>query len=237
MSEKSKGKKQSQSAKVLFCVVCISIIALSVVVYFVSQPKSSGSVNENTTIVEESTEVQKRVTSVTETTTANKTTASQTTKKSAKSTTEKVTMQQDSENIPYKSFYQYPIGEGKTQKTYSEDLRYDETMEDYRAHTGVDFVGEKGEVVSAINKGIVTAVYEDHLYGTVVEVDHGGKLVAKYCGLEKADVSEGEHIKMGQSVGKLGSIPCESAQNTHLHLEIRVKSKLVNPLDAMCKTD
>lgn len=235
MSEKSKGKKQSQSAKVLFCVVCISIIALSVIVYFVSQPKSSGSVNENTTIVEESTEVQKRVTSVTETSTAAKTTVAQTTKKS--STTEKITMQQDSENIPYKSFYQYPIGEGKTQKTYSEDLRYDETMEDYRAHTGVDFAGEKGEVVSAINKGIVTAVYEDHLYGTVVEVDHGGKLVAKYCGLEKADVSEGEHIKMGQSVGKLGSIPCESAQNSHLHLEIRVKSKLVDPLDAMCKTD
>lgn len=231
------NKKENKNIRALFSVVCLCIIALGLIVYFSTNSSSKNdAVNEATTI-EETTEVQRAVTGVTETT--EKATAKHTEKstaESSKSTTEKVTMEQGKNNIPYKSYYKYPLTEAVA-KGYSEELTYDKTMDDYRAHTAVDFKGEEDDKVVAINDGIVTNVYTDDMYGIVVEVDHGGKLVARYCGLKSASVKKGTYLNIGNAIGVLGTVPCETGDVVHLHFETLIDGKKVNPLDAMSKTE
>ena len=122
-------------------------------------------------------------------------------------------------------------------KAYSNgEMVQSKTMGDWRVHNGVDFNGTVGDAVKAINNGVVKAVYDDVLWGTVVEIDHGQGMVAKYCGLGKGSTPEvGEKVKINDRVGNLGTIPIESADDVHLHLEILQDGKAVEPLAAMGK--
>lgn len=232
-SNNKSNKKETKSVRALFSVVCLCIISLGLIVYFSTNTKpKNNTVNQPTTIVE-TTEVQHAVT-IKETTTAKPTTTKQTTTKPT--TTKPVSMEQTDTNTPFKSFYKYPLGDAVV-RGYSEELSFDDTMGDYRAHTAVDFVGKEDEGVVAINDGIVLSVTTDNMYGIVVEIDHGGKLVAKYCGLKSTTVKKGSYVTIGQKIGTLGKIPCEAKEKPHLHLETRLDKKIVNPLDAMSKTE
>ncbi|MBQ9531907.1 MAG: M23 family metallopeptidase [Eubacterium sp.] len=229
------NRKENKNTKALFSVVCLCIIALGLIVYFstnTSKPKNN-TVNEATTL-EVTTEVQRAVT-VTETTTKKKTTKAKE-KTTKQKTTEPATMEQGENNTPYKSYYKYPLSEAVV-KGYSEELVFDKTMNDYRAHPAVDFKGKEGDSVTAINDGLVIAVYNDNLYGQVVEIDHGGKLIAKYCGLKSLAVKKGSYVDMGNKIGTLGSVPAENENETHLHFETILDGKTVNPLDVMGKTE
>lgn len=62
-------------------------------------------------------------------------------------------MQQSDTNMPYKSFYKYPVSES-VQQSYNEELTFNRTMGDYRAHAAVDFKANKGAKVTAINDGL-----------------------------------------------------------------------------------
>lgn len=225
-------RKENKNIKALFSVICLCIISLGLIVYLSTNTKpEKKTVNEQTTIVESTTEAQRAVT-VTQTTTK-----AQTTKKQASTTTtQPSTMKQSDNNTPYKSFYKYPLSEAVA-KGYSEELVYDDTMGDYRAHSAVDFVGSNGDKVVAVNDGLVTKVYTDDMYGMVVEIDHGGSFVVKYCGLDSASVKKGQYVDIGNTIGTLGKVPCETAQGSHLHLEAQYDGKTVNPLDVMGKTE
>ncbi|MGN0530874.1 MAG: peptidoglycan DD-metalloendopeptidase family protein [Eubacterium sp.] len=230
MSSDSKSKNAGRNLKALFSVVCVSIIALGVIVYFTTKPAKD--VNEPTTVVE-TTAVQRSVTvedTTAEETTPEQTTAEQTTK------AEDATMPLLESNTPYKSFYQYPLDEVVI-NSYSEELIKNETMGDYRSHTAVDFGAEQGAEVRSVNDGIVLDVYNDSMLGMVVEIDHGGKLVARYCGLDSVSVSKGDEVKIGQQLGTLGAVPFEASLDSHLHFETRLDGKYVDPLSVMGKTE
>lgn len=234
MSTSKSNKKNNKNTKALFSVICLCIISLGLIVYLSTNTRPDNkTVNEQTTIVESTTDVQHMVT-VTETTKEQTTAGEATSQPNA--TTQPATMPQGKNNIPYKSFYKYPLSEAVA-KGYSEELVLDETMGDYRAHAGVDFVGAKGNKVVAINDGMVTNVYTDDMYGMVVEIDHGGKFVVRYCGLESAKVKKGTIVDIGNDIGTLGAVPCEASQGAHLHLEATLDGKTVNPLDVMGKTE
>jgi len=68
-------------------------------------------------------------------------------------------------------------------------------------------------------------------------IDHGGKLVAKYCGLKSIGVKKGSYVTIGGKIGTLGKVPCENASDTHLHFETLLDGKSVNPLDVMGKLE
>ena len=228
----SKSKKDNKNIKALFSVVCLCIIALGLIVYFSTNTKvkTENQVNEHTTLAV-TTEVQNPVT-VTETTTAAPTTKKATTTKKA----EPSTMEQGESNTPYRSYYKYPLGESVL-NGYSEELVYNKTMGDFRAHAAVDFKGSEGDRIVAINDGLVLDVYSDSMYGQVVVIDHGGKLVAKYCGLKSANVKKGSRVALGKAIGTLGKIPCEAEDEAHLHFETTLGGKSVNPLDVMGKLE
>lgn len=225
MSSESNSKKAGKNLKALFSVICISVIALGVIVYVSTKPAKD--VNEATT-VRETTQVQRSVT--VQDTTAQETTAAPQTEP------ESTSMLQSENNTPYKGIYRYPLGETVVQG-YSLELKKNETMGDYRSHTAVDFKGGAGEKVVAVNDGVVLDVYNDAMLGMVVEIDHGGKLVAKYCGLDSVSVSKGSVVKAGNEIGSLGSVPFEASLETHLHFETKLDGEYVDPLTVMGKTE
>ena len=112
---------------------------------------------------------------------------------------------------------------------------YNGVMADWRTHDGVDFNGEYGDNVKCIADGTVKNVENDALMGTVITVDHGGGVVASYCGVEPdEDIIKGVLVTQGQRLGVISEIPCETdAQFPHLHLEIRVNGELSDPLEVM----
>ncbi|MBR5272101.1 MAG: M23 family metallopeptidase [Clostridia bacterium] len=173
---------------------------------------------------------------VTTTTTTKPTTAPSTTTTTTTTTTTKPSVPDEiiiDTQVPYSSFYLNPVG-GKVSKFYSSELVFSQTMGDYRAHNGVDFLADVGDTVYAINKGTVTAVYEDEMLGKVVEIDHAHNVIAKYCSVSTA-LKVGDTVGIGQPIGTLEKIPCEALDESHVHLEIRHNGALVDPIDLMSK--
>ena len=111
------------------------------------------------------------------------------------------------------------------------DMVQSKPLGDWRVHNGVDFRGTVGDQVRAVNNGVVKAVYDDVLWGTVVEIDHGNGLVARYCGLGKGSTAAvGDKVKINDRIGNLGSVPVESADEVHLHFEMRQDGTAVDPM-------
>jgi len=111
-----------------------------------------------------------------------------------------------------------------------------ETLKDWRTHDGADFAAQQGTDVVAVQTGTVSAIHNHPLWGWTVEIDHGNGLRSKTCGLsEKLSVAEGERVSAGQVIGRVGSIPCESALQSHIHLEMYQNGTAVDPLQAMNK--
>lgn len=112
-----------------------------------------------------------------------------------------------------------------------------ETMGDWRVHNGVDFAGSAGNDAIAVSNGTVAKVYDDVFWGTVVELDCGNGMVARYCGLKSGScAAEGAKVKKCDKIGTLGHIPAEISDEDHLHFEILIDGEPVDPLKALNKT-
>lgn len=135
---------------------------------------------------------------------------------------------------PVANFFVMPVT-GDIIKVFSDtELQYSETYRDMRLHTGVDIAADTGTKVKAAGDGTVTDVYMDPLWGSTVVIDHGNGVVAYYAGLNNTPtVSEGEVVAPGTQLGDVGQIPCEAADEPHLHLSIKQNDQWVSPLALM----
>lgn len=129
-----------------------------------------------------------------------------------------------------------PMGNDIIKDYSGGEMVFSKTMGDWRVHDGVDFGGAAGNTVDAVADGRITRIYDDIFWGTVVEIDHGNSMTVRYCGLKKGTtLPEGALVKKSEKIGTLGSIPIESAEGGHLHLEVTVDGIIVDPLEAMNK--
>ena len=127
----------------------------------------------------------------------------------------------------------YPVKSGSVVREYSEEGVYSETMKDYRAHSGCDFAAGEGESVYAMCDGMVSDISVSELYGVIIEVDCGDFSVY-YCGLDtELTVEKGEEVFAGDTIGAVGQIPCESDGPTHIHVEVRVGDRLIDPISVI----
>lgn len=106
-----------------------------------------------------------------------------------------------------------------------------------RFHSGVDIAGRNRSPIKASNSGKVIHSGWYGGYGKVVIINHGiladgtykGKKVSTlYAHLSRTDVSVGNYVKKGQIIGHEGSTGYSTGP--HLHFEIRIDGKPVNPL-------
>ena len=93
---------------------------------------------------------------------------------------------------------------------------------------GIDIQGRLGESVLAAADGtVVYAAGGLRGYGKLVILKHDNKLLSAYGYNESILVKEGEKIKRGQAVAKIGS---NGSKQKILHFEIRKNGKPENPL-------
>ena len=130
----------------------------------------------------------------------------------------------------------FPVSAAAVTKPYSAGAPvYSATMKDWRIHVGTDFSADSGENVLACANGQVKETYSDVLLGNVVLIEHGDFLFA-YCGLsENFQVSPGDIVTMGQPIGTVTAVPGESADEPHLHLEVKRDSSYLNPEDVLAE--
>ena len=142
------------------------------------------------------------------------------------------------DNAPYTGKFVLPFGT-QIAKDYSDgEMVKSSTMGDWRVHNGVDFAGEADTPVAAIQSGTVKKVAIDPLWGIVVTIDHEQGVVARYCGLSEGSTpKQGQWVAQGEPIGVIAQVPCESAEGTHLHLEITVSGKVADPLAVMNRSE
>jgi len=95
-------------------------------------------------------------------------------------------------------------------------------------HYGLDIVASPGSPVIAPADGTIIAVAYDAYLGHNVRILHGNGLTTIYGHLRKALVRTGQRVKRGDQIGEVGSTG--RAIGPHLHYEVRVNDKAVNPM-------
>lgn len=122
--------------------------------------------------------------------------------------------------------------QGEVVAAFSVDqLQYNETLDDWRTHDGVDIAAAEGTAVLAASAGTVLSIGDDPLMGTTVVLQHSGGYETTYANLQTAPpVAEGETVSAGQTIGAVGNTaPAESAQGAHLHFAVTKDGEAVDP--------
>ncbi len=98
-------------------------------------------------------------------------------------------------------------------------------------HWGVDFGGQLGNAIYAVDNGVVVyAGWNDHGYGNVVVVDHGNGWQSLYAHLNTYSVECGSYVYQGDVIAGLGTTGASSGP--HLHFEMRSDEfGRVNPMN------
>lgn len=97
-----------------------------------------------------------------------------------------------------------------------------------RAHEGIDVAGPMGAPIVAPAAGVVRRVGKEVGYGLVLEIDHGHGIETKYAHTSKVLVKVGQRVTRGQVIANIGNSGLSTAP--HLHYEIHVNGKVVDPL-------
>ena len=113
---------------------------------------------------------------------------------------------------------------------FSATHEYSETLGSWVTHNGVDFAGKNGDAVKASADGKITSIRQDALWGQMIEITHDGKIVTRYCGVTAKNIKEGQTVKAGDAIGVLSDVPAEVLDKPHLHMEVIVNGKFVDPL-------
>ena len=97
-----------------------------------------------------------------------------------------------------------------------------------RPHFGVDIAMPVGTEVRAPADGIVTLAHPDMFYsGVTVIIDHGHNLTSSFLHLNRALVEEGDRVKRGDVIARVGSSGRSTA--AHLHYEVVHNGKKKDP--------
>ncbi len=123
--------------------------------------------------------------------------------------------------------------EGKTIASFSSEvLSYNEALEDWRTHNGVDIAAEEGTPVCAAADGEVLSVEEDPLMGVTVVLSHSGGYTSTYACLgTEVYVSAGDSVLAGQNIGAVGTTAAGESAEPHLHFSVSKDGRLVDPAE------
>jgi len=110
-------------------------------------------------------------------------------------------------------------GFGKRRDPFTDKLAY---------HHGIDFSVPSGTPIRVTADGVVTTVKHERGFGKVIKIDHDNEIVTVYAHLSKILVKKGQTVKRGDIIAESGRSGRVTAP--HLHYEVRVNNRRVNPL-------
>ena len=96
-------------------------------------------------------------------------------------------------------------------------------------HKGIDMAGTWQEEGRSASHGIVEFSGRHGSFGNVIKIKHKHGVQTVYGHLHKLMVKKGEYVQQGQIIGKMGATG--RVAGAHLHYEIKVNNKQVNPYD------
>jgi murein DD-endopeptidase MepM/ murein hydrolase activator NlpD len=103
-------------------------------------------------------------------------------------------------------------------------------------HPGIDLSGAYGTPIYATAEGtVLRAGWNSGGYGNLVEIDHGRGITTRYGHMSAILVSAGQHVRRGEQIGRMGSTG--RSTGNHLHYEVRIDGRAVNPIPFMKSTD
>jgi murein DD-endopeptidase MepM/ murein hydrolase activator NlpD len=94
-------------------------------------------------------------------------------------------------------------------------------------HNGEDIGAPTGTDVAATNDGVVRLTVDHIFSGKGIFLDHGLGFYSMYFHLAEVLVKEGEAVKTGQVIGKVGATG--RATGPHLHWGVKLNGARVNP--------
>ena len=122
--------------------------------------------------------------------------------------------------------FQNPIKEGNITSHFG--YRISPITKEYSLHSGLDIaVPENSEIYSAYDGIVITAEYNE-VNGNYIIIKHSDSLKTTYNHCNKLLVREGEKIKKGEIIALVGATGY--ATGNHLHFEVILNSKYINPL-------
>ena len=95
-------------------------------------------------------------------------------------------------------------------------------------HPGVDFKGATGDPVRVTADGKVVFTGRKSGYGNCIIVQHKNDFQTLYGHLSRINVDDGQQVKTGDVIGKVGSTG--RTTGPHLHYEVRKNGKPINPV-------
>nr|WP_174823485.1 M23 family metallopeptidase [Ruegeria arenilitoris] len=97
-----------------------------------------------------------------------------------------------------------------------------------RMHNGADFAGAHGTDIFATADGVVTHAGWQSGFGRLVKIKHAFGIETLYAHNTKIRVKVGQRVSRGDHIADMGSTG--RSTGTHLHYEVRVNGKPVNPM-------
>jgi biotin carboxyl carrier protein len=97
-----------------------------------------------------------------------------------------------------------------------------------RPHEGIDVSAPMGSPIEAPAAGVVTYAGWETGYGNKITINHGFGIVTKFAHASKLLVRTGQKVSRGQRIALVGNSGL--ATGPHLHYEVHVNGRPVNPL-------
>ena len=98
-------------------------------------------------------------------------------------------------------------------------------------HAGIDLAGPVGTPIYATADATVDRSQWANGYGNLIELNHGRGIQTRYGHLTRSIVRAGQRVKRGDLIGYMGSTG--RSTGSHLHYEVRIDGKAVNPVPFM----
>lgn len=102
-------------------------------------------------------------------------------------------------------------------------------------HAGIDLAAPIGTPIYATADGFVQRSEWAGGYGNLVELSHGKGIQTRFGHLSRSLVKAGQRVKRGDLIALMGSTG--RSTGSHLHYEVRIDGKAVNPVPFMKSND
>lgn len=119
----------------------------------------------------------------------------------------------------------FPVKGGHLSSRFG--MRKDPIHGSRRMHKGIDIAAKTGSSVYPLGKGTVLFAGRKAGYGNLIEIKHGNTIISRYAHLHKILVKKGETVLASDKIGLVGRTG--RSTGPHLHLEVALNNKLVDP--------
>ena len=96
-----------------------------------------------------------------------------------------------------------------------------------RLHEGIDIAAPIGTAIQSMADGVVLFSGQKKGYGNVIMIRHGYGYTTLYAHCHKLLKKVNQTVKKGDNIAEVGNSGRSTAP--HLHLEVRIGNKIINP--------